>query len=240
MTASCHPTEPIMVASYAAMFVGGLGMSVGHCLSMCGPLHMGFSSKHSRGTPDLTLFNLGRIVSYMLIGLFFGSLGSLAGWTAHGPLVQGLFATMVGSLILITVLGMKRIRLFLSHPTWGAPIFKNVVQHGQSLPHSGQSLALGFANGFLPCGAVATFALAAAGTSHPITGMLFMGVFGVGTTPALFGVGLAGQRFDPRRFQWIQRVSYIALFLIGAQLLLRGLSSFGWIGHYSVGPFVFW
>lgn len=64
--------------------LGFLG-SFGHCVGMCGPLTVAFSLSHKQETPSSwrqqlyfhALLNLGRIVSYALVGAGIGALGSV-------------------------------------------------------------------------------------------------------------------------------------------------------------------
>jgi len=73
---------PLELTFGAAVIVGLLG-SASHCLGMCGgivsALNMGIAD--GRGAPPRSLFayqlayNVGRICSYLLVGLVAGSLG---------------------------------------------------------------------------------------------------------------------------------------------------------------------
>lgn len=66
------------------MALGFLG-SFGHCVGMCGPLTVAFSLSNQQQTPQRwrqqfqfhALLNLGRIVSYALVGAGIGALGSV-------------------------------------------------------------------------------------------------------------------------------------------------------------------
>ncbi|WP_425469055.1 sulfite exporter TauE/SafE family protein, partial [Pediococcus acidilactici] len=65
------------------MALGFLG-SFGHCVSMCGPLTVAFSLSNRQSTPNWQqqlffhgLLNLGRVVSYALVGAGIGALGSV-------------------------------------------------------------------------------------------------------------------------------------------------------------------
>src|ERR671932_111417 len=67
---------------FLIMTLGFLG-SFGHCFGMCGPITVAFSLSQqrdtSRGLPLRfhLLLNLGRIVSYALVGAGIGALGSV-------------------------------------------------------------------------------------------------------------------------------------------------------------------
>ena len=72
-----------MLDFWLIMTVGFLG-SFGHCVGMCSPLTVAFSLGQAQNTPNLRqqlqfhiLLNLGRLLSYTLVGVGIGGLGSV-------------------------------------------------------------------------------------------------------------------------------------------------------------------
>src|SRR5690606_26957427 len=88
---------------WTAFLLGFLGSF--HCVGMCGPIALAVSGhKASRYVYHKVLYNLGRSVTYALLGLIVGSLGfslSLAG-------AQQWFSIAMGVLILVIALSYKR------------------------------------------------------------------------------------------------------------------------------------
>ncbi len=90
--------------------LGFLG-SFGHCLGMCGPITVAFSLSQAATAPSCwqqvgfhLLLNLGRLISYALVGLMIGALGSVlvaSGQMAGlgSPLRRGV--ALVAGLLLI-------------------------------------------------------------------------------------------------------------------------------------------
>ena len=70
-------------ASIVAALVTGVGLgwvSIPHCLGMCGALHLTVSCVHSeRPLRSLSLFNLGRLAGYTVLGALAGG----AGWVLN-------------------------------------------------------------------------------------------------------------------------------------------------------------
>jgi uncharacterized protein len=102
--------------------LGFLG-SFGHCLGMCGPLTVAFSLSLGATSPPTwqaklgfnLLLNLGRIISYGLVGFVIGTIGSvlIAGGQLAGigsGLRQGL---AIGTGLLLIWFGLHQIQ-----PTW--------------------------------------------------------------------------------------------------------------------------
>ena len=69
------PEPTTVILSIVAGSLFGF-LSVPHCLGMCGPLHLAMCLSGPRKSfRTLTLFNIGRILGYTLIGLLLGLLG---------------------------------------------------------------------------------------------------------------------------------------------------------------------
>ena len=80
--------------------------------------------------------------------------------------------------------------------------------------------ALGLVLGLIPCGMIYA-ALAVAGAGHdPLAGATAMAAFGLGTAPALIGVGLAGHaagsRFRPLANRVQPYLMMVSAFFLGA------------------------
>ena len=81
-------------------------------------------------------------------------------------------------------------------------------------------VAFGVFNGFLPCPLVYAFAAQAASTAAPLSGLLVMLSFGLGTFPAMLMMGGVGRVLAPA---WRQR----GVWLAGSFILLLGLITLG-------------
>lgn len=127
-------------------------------------------------------FNLGRIVSYFILGGLIGLIGSVFQLSTS---IVGVLTVAVGMVMLI--LGGQLIEIL--------PVLKRI---SFTLPKSisrrfglkDQNPALmGAATFFLPCGFTQAMQLYAMSTGSPMAGALTMGVFALGTAPGLLGVG---------------------------------------------------
>lgn len=202
-------------------FLLGLAGSL-HCAGMCGPLAMAVPVLgQSRGAILLSrlTYNLGRVTTYVLLGLVFGLIGqtfALAG-------LQRWVSLTTGVLILIGLLATTRMPL-------GLPVTRAVGRvkglFGRLLRQRsvGALFALGLLNGLLPCGLVYVAAAAAMATGSLGRGAAYMGAFGLGTVPMMFGFGLVGMKLQQvLRFR-LQKLVPASLAVVGGLLLLRGLA----------------
>jgi sulfite exporter TauE/SafE len=193
-----------------------------HCAGMCGPMAMAVPVLgQSRGaiTASRLIYNFGRIVTYVLLGIVFGLIGqtfALAGFQRWVSLIAGvliligLFATgqSASGLPVTRMVGrLKRV--------FGLLLRKRSV---------GSLFGLGLLNGLLPCGLVYVAAAAAMATGSLIGGTGYMAAFGIGTVPMMFGFGLVGMKLQQLlRFQF-QKLVPVSLAIVGGLLLLRGMA----------------
>lgn len=193
-----------------------------HCAGMCGPLMLALP--RGGGGPVALAFgrlacNAGRLVTYAGLGVVFGLVGrslALAG-------VQRWVSIALGAAILLGVL-LPRLRLF-QIPVAG-PINHLKSALGRLLRETspGALFTLGLLNGLLPCGLVYVAGAGAAATGEVLRGIEYMVVFGLGTVPMMFGLGLAGSAITPALRLRLQRLIPVCLALVAVLLILRGLS----------------
>ena len=236
-----------------AAFLLGLAGSLGHCVGMCG----GVLLLIGRGAPltgrRLLAAHLGRVSSYALLGAIAGALGQALGVGRSGPgagavlaslnLAQGLLALAVAALALymaLALLGRARSpEVYLARLTrrWGRAMRHIPARPSRGLP---ALYAAGLLWGLLPCGLVLTALLIAAAAGSPWNGALAMLAFGLGTWPALLAVGWLGHAGIARLAAWPRQTAALLVLLFGAQTALRGLASWGWVGHLSIGNMMLW
>ncbi|MFQ4137667.1 sulfite exporter TauE/SafE family protein [Nodosilinea sp. PGN35] len=226
--------------------VGFLG-SFGHCLGMCGPLTVAFSLSQSAAMPSRwqhvsfhLLLNLGRLISYALVGLGIGALGSVlvaSGQMAGigSPLRQGV-AVVTG--LLLIWFGLAQIspqhtpKVPFLNPMAGLHDRLSRAMQTLSLnPQRWTPLLLGLAWGLIPCGFLYAAQLKAAETTDPWAGGATMLAFGLGTLPMMLGVGVStGWVSSDRRGQLFRLGGWITL-IIGLLTVFRGSGSVDLTGH---------
>lgn len=212
---------------YYIAFSLGLLSSL-HCLGMCGPLALAsqgiFREKKTAAWLIALLYNGGRIISYMTLGVVFGLFGSLLALTGY----QKAISIATGVLLLIIFAFSIQPDALLSKVTVIKNAF-NVIQQ-VFLRWSKNRLylsriVLGILNGFLPCGMVYIALAGALSLQNSLGAMGFMLFFGLGTFPAMAGIMLAGKWFQSHWRMSLQKVYPIVSLLLGLYLIYRGLFS---------------
>lgn len=195
-------------ASLLGLFLAGLAGSPLHCAPMCGPFVLARAAGRMASLPATRLCERQRLMSGALLPYHLGRIGTYA---ALGALAAGLGAGLRGlpwlgglSGVLLAVAGtvlllraVTRLAPALAVP-WHAGGLAWAGGLGTRLgswfarPRAGGDFLFGAALGLLPCGFLYTALAIAAAQANPVAGALAMAAFGLGTAPALIGVGCAG------------------------------------------------
>lgn len=205
---------------WTAFLLGFVGSA--HCAGMCGPLALALPPTGNTRTVFLTgraAYNLGRILTYALMGALFGLLGQT--FAVAG--LQRWVSLVAGAVILLGLLATRRFTLSL-------PLNRLVAKlksgFGFLLRRRAVSamFGVGLLNGLLPCGLVYVACAGATATGQTLSGVAYMFAFGLGTLPMMLALSVAGQKLHlTLRFK-LQKLIPASLAIVGALLLMRGLA----------------
>ncbi|MBW6510630.1 MAG: sulfite exporter TauE/SafE family protein [Desulfuromonadaceae bacterium] len=222
---------------YTMAFMTGL-LGFGHCIGMCGGLVGALSLSHDGRAGGITfhlLYNLGRTMTYTVIGLAVGWVGSAMAYTDHFRQITRYL--LLGSDLFVILIGIGTAGLLtwlnvmkLEFPGPLQAMSQAVGSLRNHLPPALAALPLGMLFGFLPCGFLYAMFITAAQSASPVKGALTMFFFGLGTAPALLLFGTAAQRLGMASHRWMIRAAGAMVALMGCYNLYRHLKMFGWIG----------
>jgi sulfite exporter TauE/SafE len=213
------------MALYISALVLGL-MGSFHCAGMCGPIAIALPLHGNSISGKIfggTLYNLGRTLTYGIMGAIFGLLGQ--GVAMMG--FQQKVSVIMGSLMIISVLFPALFKnQYSMEKSWFSLVGKLKASIGKMFSvRTFQSLFfIGMLNGLLPCGLVYMAIAGAIGTGAVLSGSLYMIMFGLGTLPMLLGITLAGNLMGLAFRKRINKVIPVLVILVGIFFILRGLS----------------
>jgi len=203
-----------------AFFIGLFGSI--HCVGMCGPLVMALPVNQS-GTLwlvfDKFIYQLGRVISYMLLGLIIGLVGKqvwLMGVQQGVSIISG---------VLIIAAGLSRLFKwrFINRAGGGASATINrVLVH--ALQHRWGHLFIGMLNGLLPCGFVYLALVGAVNTPSMLSAGKYMFWFGIGTLPLMFIAALSTGFFNLNVRKKLNNIIPYFMLCLGIWFIMRGLS----------------
>lgn len=221
---------------YGMLFLVGLITSV-HCIAMCGGINL--SQCIPRGDPaperkldtflPSLLYNLGRVISYTVIGFLLGLVGLLLGGGSGAgipTLLQGILKLLAGAIMVI--MGVNLLGLFpwlrklqLRLP----PALAGKV--GQRQAASRRPLVVGLCNGLMPCGPLQSVQIVALATGSPFAGALSMFLFSLGTVPLMLGLGSLVSALGRRFARGVMQVGGLLVVVLGLAMLSQGGSLSG-------------
>jgi len=213
---------------FLALTTGLLGS--GHCIGMCGGLVAAFSltsQGRQGGLMFQTLYHFGRVITYSLIGLAVGWIGSAIAYADSFREISRI--VLIGSDLFIIAIGLGTagalhvlniMRLDFPGPT---VLFVNLSKRLRVLPPWLSALPLGLVMGLLPCGFLYAVAITAAQTASPTEACLIMLGFGLGTVPALFLFGGTAAWLGERARVWMLRTAGLLVAIMGAVNLVDHL-----------------
>jgi len=213
-----------MTILISALVLGLMGSF--HCAGMCGPIAIALPL-HGNTVPQKifggTLYNLGRTITYGIMGAIFGLLGqgiSMIGFQQKISVVMG--AIMIIS-VLFPALFKNQYRLDKS---WFSLVGKLKKTIGQmfSIRSFTSLFFIGLLNGLLPCGLVYMAIAGAIGTGSAVQGTLYMILFGLGTIPMLLTISVAGNMMGLALRNRINKLIPLLVLVVGLLFMLRGLS----------------
>jgi sulfite exporter TauE/SafE/copper chaperone CopZ len=185
--------------SLSVVLLVGLTAGVSTCMALVGGLVLGVASRFSQEHPNASVhekffphlfFNLGRIVSFFILGGVIGLVGS---YFQLSPTFMGLLVILVG--VSMIYLGLQLTNIFprltgvnITLPKWISKAFGISTHKDGAYSHT-EAIMLGALTFFVPCGFTQAIQLYAITTGSFITGAITMAVFALGTTPGLLSLG---------------------------------------------------
>ncbi len=186
--------------SYGFIFIIGLVAATSTCLAVAGGLLLAVAEKFNQKNKHLTgwqrfnphiYFNIGRIISYTLLG---GAIGLLGSALTISPKVTGII--MIGASVLMVVMGLQLLQVFpwldklqIKMPKFIAHWLFETSEEEEQSDSRVSSFLFGGATFFLPCGFTQALQLYVLGKGSFVIGALTMLAFSLGTLPSLAGIG---------------------------------------------------
>jgi sulfite exporter TauE/SafE len=202
-----------------AFFIGLLGSL--HCIGMCGPLAFAVPVQQTGWGYLLwnkLIYQLGRIISYGLLGALVGLLGKQI-WQAGFQ--QGISIFTGVMIVLAAASRLLKWALFRDNPAVFLKPFNRMFDY--AFRHKANHLIIGMINGLLPCGFVYLALAGALNTENMSSGVKYMLYFGLGTLPlmllASIVIGFSGQLLRAK----LNRYMPYAMLFLGLWFILRGL-----------------
>lgn len=197
--------------TYGMLFITGLLTSL-HCISMCGAINMvAVINQNTNKRLKIPIFyNLGRIISYTLLGAFTGLIGNII----------SINKTVMGIIIIMSAI----IMFFMSLNMLGVLNLKNIKIPRTKLKVK-SSFVIGLLNGIMTCGPLQAMQVYALSTSSPIKEALSMLIFRLGTVPLMLTTGIVLNITKGKTKVLLNKIASVLILILSITMLNRGLTS---------------
>lgn len=203
--------------------------SLSHCAGMCGGVVFVLNQKSARDKQNIllanSLYNIGRMSSYCVIGAICGGIGvafTITPFlTAITLIMMGCFVSMMAVFFLVAPKLLNFLDFNLQKQGMIVAFFQKLF-----LSSSYKSFYfLGVLNGLIPCGIVYYFALVALATASAIEGAFVMFLFGLCTFVSMFLLGIFSSFILKLKIyqKQIYRISAFFMLLFGLYIIYKGI-----------------
>jgi sulfite exporter TauE/SafE len=216
--------DPVLLL---AAFLTGIA-GAGHCAGMCGGIAGALAHAIPPGqqTAALTLaFSAGRIAMYALLGACVGGIAMLL---APADMAVAMLVTRLLTGLVMVAIGLYLLRwvnwLQLLESA-GSRVWRQIAPLARRMiPVTSVARATGIGAlwGLLPCGLVYGALLYATTSGTAVAGATTMACFGLGTLPAVLGMGMAASWLTANAAR-LRQVSGSLMLLYGGWTLLSTL-----------------
>jgi len=210
-----------------------------HCVSMCGPMVVTYAVKGAedgsvarRIVPNAA-YQVAKIVSYMLVGLLLGAVGSAFDLASVRPYVMAL----AGAFMIVLALGMTGRFPWAARLTPRPPRFlvraltatrrKAVTDAESDRSSLATPVTFGLLTGLMPCAPLMAAQLNAAASGSAVRGLIAMFAFGLGTAPLMLAFGTASSMIPRRIKDRVMVALAVVVLVFGVTYLNRGAMLLG-------------
>jgi len=173
-----------------------------------------------------SLYNLGRVISYTLIGACVGALGAVISFPGA---MRGIVQLIAG--LFMVVMGLNMLGIFPWLKQFGIQLPQGLTRRVDALAgRSSSPLFIGLLNGLMPCGPLQAMQLYAFSTGSALGGALSMLFFCLGTVPLMFALGAAGSLLGRRFTAKAMTAGAVLVCVLGLVMFSNGLALSGFGG----------
>lgn len=206
-----------------SVFLLGVIASISSCMATAGTVFLTaiHKIKENRITPTIQ-FNIGRIITYTVMGYVLGVIGKTLSVEYQTTSVLTLVVSIGMIFVGLDMLGIVSVNSII--PSFIRNYFnQRLDKHLFGNAHKTMFI-LGALTYWLPCGFTQTVQLFALGTADPIKSALIMGVFALGTAPALLSIGITSSFTNTSWYPWFLKTVGVIVVLLSLNYVINTTS----------------
>ena len=201
-----------------------------HCVSMCGAFVVSYTTKNAikgyKGYKQHFIYGGSKVVSYAVIGGFFGFIGGVISFSVGLRGAIGIFAGVFMIFYGLSMMGLKFFRRFQFNPKFLTKFTHEASKNAKGPYYT--PFITGLLSGlFIACGPLQAMYLYAMGSGSFFNGFTSLMAFGLGTLPVMLIFGTMATKISRDTTDKILKVSAILVIILGLIILNRGLTVVG-------------
>lgn len=220
---------------YGFIFILGLVAALSTCLAVAGGLLLSISAKFNEKNPTASsrqkfkphiFFNVGRVISYTLLGGAIGALGSVLTLSST---TSGIVTIIASALMIVMGLQLLGVFPWLNKIQIKMPKFIAHKVYDAEGGHSSKiaPFLFGASTFFLPCGFTQALQLYVLGKGSFVVGALTMLAFSIGTLPSLMSIGAFSSFTKGNLQRYFTTFAAVLVIILGAANLAPGFNLTG-------------
>lgn len=214
---------------YGAAFIIGIVASVSSCMAIVGGLLLSMPATLASGHQQIRthiLFHTGRIIAFFLFGGLIGIIGSMFQFSLMSAFIVNILIALV-----LLILGINLLDIWprTSALQFVLPSFIGErVRKLKNVNHILMPFIVGVATFFLPCGFTQSIQFYALTTGSFLEGSLILGIFALGTLPALALVSFGSLHMHKKAQSGVFfKIAGLIVIFFGLFTILSALISIG-------------
>ena len=188
--------------TFGGILLIGIVAGTSSCLAVTGGLLLALAAKHNELSQaetrwekfrPLLHFNIGRLVSYFVLG---GAVGMIGTSITLSPVMTGYMNVVIALIMLYLALTILHLVPKGTFPIRPPKALSHWIANLSESKHPAAPFTLGAFTFFLPCGFTQSLQLVALASGSFLAGSLTMGIFALGTLPSLLGISLLSSHME--------------------------------------------
>lgn len=214
------------------VFILGLVASISSCMATSGTVFLSTIGRmQSSKIWPAVAFNIGRVGAYAVFGFLLGWVGQKVSVNYQNAVILNITVSAVMIFIALDMLGILSLSTFTSNRRF-TQLFWKIEQLLARQPKK-TALFIGALTYYLPCGFSQSVQVVALGTADPLQSMMLMGVFALGTVPALMALSFTTIFTNTSWYPWFMKVVAVTIILVSAGYIIHTVQLYADIGRFG-------
>jgi len=219
------------------VFILGLVASISSCMATSGAVFLSTVGRlQTTKIWPAVAFNIGRVGAYALFGFLLGWVGQKVSVNYQNAVFLNVTVSVVMVFIALEMLGILSFSSLIPNKRF-TTFFWKIEQLLARQPKK-TALLLGALTYYLPCGFSQSVQVFALGTADPWYSMMLMGVFALGTVPALMALSFTTLFTKTSWYPWFMKIVAVTIILVSAGYITNTVQLYADVERFGTQSYI--